>query len=414
MAKGLALLFFLPLAILLVSGCTEETGKTVETTKLTIQEKPVQNQTPVQTNEDIEEARKEFEEFEKSQNQTETKPASQKQPELENQTLPLQKETLNQTKKCPSSCDDSNPCTNDFCSKETDYECRHQPIAPCCGNSECESQESYSTCPADCKKPECTIQCGTCETLDNESCSCIPKECLSGDGCCSDACNYSSDSDCPNPDKCASDSDCDDNNPCTKDACSGQPKNCSFSFVTECIPDGCCPENCSYESDSDCPRPSVVFSEIYYNPEGNDEHHEWIEVYNNGTIPLDFTKWKLEEGFTQHSIKNSTDTNTLNPDSYAVLAENPTQFLIDYPEFSGLLFDTVFNSSLSNTGEELILRMGKDGETADSLTYNSTWGGNRNGFSLEKINPDGPNTQENWNQSLSEKGTPGLKNSISP
>ena len=403
MAKGFALLLlFLPLAILLVSGCSTETGEVVETAKLTIpSESPPQNQTAEQANEDLEEARKEFAQFEAAENQTVT----------ENSASPKnQPEAPSQTKKCPSSCDDSNFCTNDFCSKDTDYECNHKSVIPCCGNSACETGENYSSCPADCKKPECILQCGTCETPDNQSCSCIPKECLSGDGCCPDACNYSSDSDCPNPDKCASDSDCDDNNPCMQNMCLGQPKACSFILITDCAPDGCCPENCSFSSDPDCPRPSLVFSEIYYNPAGSDDNHEWIEVYNNGTLSVDVTKWRFEEEGTQHLIKNATSQTQINPDSYAIIAESTAQFLLDYPEFSGLIFDSSF--SLSNTGEQLALRIGKDGEISDFITYNSTWGGDGN-FSLEKIDLNGPNIQENWNQSLTEKGTPSLKNSIS-
>ena len=35
---------------------------------------------------------------------------------------------------CPASCNDGNICTEDICSKATDYECKTQPIANCCGN----------------------------------------------------------------------------------------------------------------------------------------------------------------------------------------------------------------------------------------------------------------------------------------
>ena len=87
-------------------------------------------------------------------------------------------------------------------------------------------------------------------------------------------------------------------------------------------------------------------------------------------------------------------------------------FILDYPNFAGLLFESAF--SLKNTGEAIALKPGKSGEIAESIFYNSTWGGDGTGFSLEKTDINGPNTQENWNQSLAEKGTPGQKNSISP
>lgn len=54
-------------------------------------------------------------------------------------------------KECPESCDDSDPCTNDYCSMQTNFECRHDGITPCCGNGECEpSEELANECPEDC------------------------------------------------------------------------------------------------------------------------------------------------------------------------------------------------------------------------------------------------------------------------
>ena len=180
----------------------------------------------------------------------------------------------------------------------------------------------------------------------------------------------------------------------------------------ECIPsDGCCPNNCAYSEDSDCTRPSVVFSEINYNLNGTDDNYEWIEIFNNGTVAVDITKWKFIENGTNHRIDNTTDYFTLEPQFYAIIAQNPGKFSSDYPDFSGMLLDSAF--SLNNSGEPLALKMWKDGEISDSLYYKSAWGGDGTGFSLEKINLSGPNTQENWNQSLEEKGTPGKQNSVS-
>ncbi len=51
---------------------------------------------------------------------------------------------------CPSSCDDFNECTRDYCSPETNYECVHEQITPCCGNRVCETREDYSSCASDC------------------------------------------------------------------------------------------------------------------------------------------------------------------------------------------------------------------------------------------------------------------------
>jgi len=51
---------------------------------------------------------------------------------------------------CPSSCDDSNPGTRDYCSAQTGYFCRHDPIPNVCGNFKCDGNENKCTCPQDC------------------------------------------------------------------------------------------------------------------------------------------------------------------------------------------------------------------------------------------------------------------------
>lgn len=82
--------------------------------------------------------------------------------------------------KCPSSCDDGNPCTTDYCDETTDYKCVNAQLngtstegcfglpsacrvntciqgkcvevieANCCGNAKCELAEGCLKCPEDC------------------------------------------------------------------------------------------------------------------------------------------------------------------------------------------------------------------------------------------------------------------------
>lgn len=64
---------------------------------------------------------------------------------------------------CPTSCDDSDNCTRDYCSKDTDYNCTHQVVKPCCGDGVCEAGEPISC--QDCKynfktKPDFVIYVG--------------------------------------------------------------------------------------------------------------------------------------------------------------------------------------------------------------------------------------------------------------
>lgn len=53
---------------------------------------------------------------------------------------------------CPFSCDDENPATKDYCSKETNFFCYHKFIPDKCGNYLCEESENKCTCSIDCGK----------------------------------------------------------------------------------------------------------------------------------------------------------------------------------------------------------------------------------------------------------------------
>lgn len=95
-----------------------------------------------------------------------------------------QNATLNETMECPTSCDDNNPCTIDWCNESSNSICSHVPIngtsdgcwgSPatcstnscvsgkcietiiknCCGNNICESSEGCNSCARDCG--ECPI-----------------------------------------------------------------------------------------------------------------------------------------------------------------------------------------------------------------------------------------------------------------
>lgn len=48
---------------------------------------------------------------------------------------------------CPGGCDDFNSCTIDRC---VDGDCQNTPRSPCCGNGQCEEDESPVGCPRDC------------------------------------------------------------------------------------------------------------------------------------------------------------------------------------------------------------------------------------------------------------------------
>jgi hypothetical protein len=147
----------------------------------------------------------------------------------------------------------------------------------------------------------------------------------------------------------------------------------------------------------------VIITEIMYDPEGTDSGREWIEIKNTSEQDVDVATLKLLENNVNHKITLFSGANSiLKSGQYAVIADNPEKFLIDWAQkftntFSGLLFDSAF--SLNNTGEALAM-IDTDGQILNSFSYSSDLGANGNGLSLQF-------TGETWIQA---EITPGFEN----
>lgn len=137
----------------------------------------------------------------------------------------------------------------------------------------------------------------------------------------------------------------------------------------------------------------IIVTEIMYNPEGTDTDREWIEVYNSGTEPIDLTAYKFLENDVNHTISvfdinndnvggQSSTLNFISPNEYAIIADDPEMFLIDFPNTQNI-FDSVF--SLNNTGEDLAI-ISPDGVIVNSFMYSSELGANGTGNSLQLNN----------------------------
>ncbi len=126
---------------------------------------------------------------------------------------------------------------------------------------------------------------------------------------------------------------------------------------------------------------SVQITEIMYDVSGTDTGREWIELTNTGSGALDVSSFKLFEANTNHALSLVAGTGVLQPGSSAIIADDATKFKIDWPSYSGVLFDSSF--SLSNTGESLAI---KDSslEILDSITYDGAIGAAGDGNSLQR------------------------------
>lgn len=125
----------------------------------------------------------------------------------------------------------------------------------------------------------------------------------------------------------------------------------------------------------------IFIQEIMYAPEGADADREWVEVCNTGTTAIDIEGWKLYENETNHSISLVEGATLLDENVCAVFADDAVTFKIDYPTFSGNLFDSAF--SLKNTGEDLVLK-DDSGVEIDSVTYDDSLGAKDSGESLHR------------------------------
>ncbi len=127
----------------------------------------------------------------------------------------------------------------------------------------------------------------------------------------------------------------------------------------------------------------VEITEIMYNLEGADSGREWIEVCNTGDDTVSLVGWKFFENGSNHGLTLVSGSESLASGGVAVIVSDDTKFVLDWPSFSGTLYDSAF--SLSNTGETLEIR--DDAlSTQDTVTYSVDMGADGDGKTLNRVN----------------------------
>ena len=153
----------------------------------------------------------------------------------------------------------------------------------------------------------------------------------------------------------------------------------------------------------------IVISEIMYNPDGptlgNDDHFEWIELCNIGTVPLQLDGMMLSDGKNQLFL----ESHTLDPMSRIIVAADELSFSEAYGTGITIIPWEGVWTKLSNSSDTLIL-YSSNGLLLDELDYSDTWGlaagdttrseADGRGSSLEKIDLRGTNTEDNWAPSI--------------
>ena len=124
--------------------------------------------------------------------------------------------------------------------------------------------------------------------------------------------------------------------------------------------------------------------------------NQWIEIFNKGILPINVEGWKFWEDGTNHGLTvggQSKQTDWLvEPNEYAVIAQNDANFALDYPEINSTIFDSSW-STLNKSGEEIGLKKSSaEADFLEKFTYAGI-----SGFSLQRINFDNPaEDPANW------------------
>ncbi|NIP94686.1 MAG: lamin tail domain-containing protein, partial [Akkermansiaceae bacterium] len=152
----------------------------------------------------------------------------------------------------------------------------------------------------------------------------------------------------------------------------------------------------------------VVFNEIHYHPSGTDDPGlEFVELYNQNTVNVDLSGWRLSGG-VDFDFPSGT---VLEGSRYLVVAADPDA-LEAAAGISGVLGP--FTGTLDNGGERLRLRNHND-RIMDEVEYNDRplWpvGADGGGASLSKISPQTSGALASaWAASLEIGGTPRVAN----
>lgn len=157
------------------------------------------------------------------------------------------------------------------------------------------------------------------------------------------------------------------------------------------------------------PAASIVINEIMYSPVNG--MPEWIELYNNSSLPADLSGWKIRDAFTTPASVTLPNGTQIQPGGYLVIAED--SLITTYFRENNYPLAVINLPPLNNDREGLVL-IDKSGRVIDTVYYTSSFGGS-GGYSLERITPGAAVTGINWREcGYREKGTPGRINSVTP
>ncbi|OGG57015.1 hypothetical protein A3D71_00560 [Candidatus Kaiserbacteria bacterium RIFCSPHIGHO2_02_FULL_55_20] len=121
--------------------------------------------------------------------------------------------------------------------------------------------------------------------------------------------------------------------------------------------------------------------------------HDWVEIFNDSSSSVSLSEWRLRENDTDHQMNSYPDSASgmLAAGGYAVVANDAVAFKVDFPSYTGLLFDSSF--SLVSSGETLVTRCCgsnvADRTNRDSVSYTPIDSASDQGNTLQRTSSAG-------------------------
>ena len=161
----------------------------------------------------------------------------------------------------------------------------------------------------------------------------------------------------------------------------------------------------------------ILITEIMYDLDGSDSPNEFVEIYNLSVADsVDLTGWQIIDRSYADDLVDSGYGLFIPPGSYGLIFEGDYNFNTGIYADSipaGVVLIKVDDSSIGNglsTSDSLFL-ISATGVVQDSVGWTDIAA---DGYSIEKVRVEFPNTPANWLSSTDSLGTPGNINSVEP
>lgn len=125
-------------------------------------------------------------------------------------------------------------------------------------------------------------------------------------------------------------------------------------------------------------KAEIIITEIMANPIADETLNEWIEIYNNGTEPIDIKGWIIGDDKDNDTLEGglyNKEGTKIPAQSYAIITDSTTRvynnFNISWETTKLYVDDESIGNGLKNSGETIWL-YNKDGEAIDEVSYEET------------------------------------------